>query len=65
MRTISDDVAVRLYHLDRDSGAATTLLYGTLGQALAVAAGQAENIQADLFLQTNSDVVGYLDFLEG
>lgn len=64
MRTISDDVAVRLYHLD-DSGAAVTLLYGTLAQALALAAQQEPDVQADLFLQTSSDVVAYLDFVEG
>lgn len=64
MRTISDDVAVRLYHLD-DSGAAVTLLYGTLAQALAEAARQEAAVQPDLFLQTANDVVGYLDFLDG
>jgi hypothetical protein len=35
MRTIAEDIPVRLYHLDIDSGAATTLFYGTLGAALA------------------------------
>jgi hypothetical protein len=65
MRTISDDVAVRLYHLDEESGTATTLLYGTLAEALAAAAEQPEEVQAGLFLQTSNDVVAYLDFLEG
>jgi hypothetical protein len=65
MRTVSDDVAVRLYHLDEDGGSATTILYGTLAQALAAAAAQPEEIQAGLFLQTNNDVVAYLEFLEG
>jgi len=65
MRTVSDDVAVRLYHLDEEGGAATTILYGTLAQALAAAAAQPEEIQAGLFLQTSNDVVAYLEFLEG
>ncbi len=65
MRTVSDDVAVRLYHLDEEGGAATTLLYGTLAEALTAAAAQPEEIQAGLFLQTSNDVVAYLDFLDG
>ena len=65
MRTVSDDVPVRLYHLDEEGGAATTILYGTLAQALAAAERQPEDIQAGLFLQTSNDVVAYLDFLDG
>lgn len=65
MRTVSEDVAVRLYHLDDDGGAATTLLYGSLAEALATAATQPDDIQAGLYLQTSNDVVAYLDFLEG
>ncbi len=65
MRTVSQDVSVRLYHLDEAGGVATTLMYGTLADALAVAARQDADIQADLFLQTMDDVVGYLDFIEG
>jgi hypothetical protein len=64
MRTISQDVAVRLYHLD-DSGTATTLLYGTLAEALQTAQAQPDDIQEDLFLQTSNDVVSYLDYIEG
>ena len=64
MRTISEDIAVRLYHLGED-GTAATLLYGTLAEALAMAHRQAENVQDGLFLQTSNDVVGYLDFIEG
>ena len=44
MRTVSDDVSVRLYHLD-EGGGTTTLLYGTLAAALALAATQAEAIR--------------------
>lgn len=66
MRTISQDVSVRLYHLDDgEGGAAATLLYGTLSEALAVAAEQPAEMQAGLFLQTSNDVVSYLDFIEG
>jgi len=65
MRTVSDDVAVRLYHLDQEGGAAATILYGTLAEALAAAAAQPEDIQAGLFLQTSNDVVAYLDFIGG
>ena len=65
MRTVSDDVAVRLYHLDDEAGVATTLLYGSLADALAAAASQPEDLQAGLFLQTSNDVVPYLDFIEG
>jgi len=64
MRTISQDVAVRLYHLD-DSGTATTLLYGTLAEALLMAETQPAEMQEDLFLQTSNDVVSYLDYVEG
>ncbi|WP_174275198.1 hypothetical protein [Sphingomonas bacterium] len=65
MRTTFDDAAVRLYHLDGESGEATTLLYGTLAEALAHAAAQQEDTQAGLFLQTSNDVVAYLDLIGG
>ena len=64
MRTTSQDAAVRLYHLGED-GTAATLMYGTLSEALALAAQQDEQTQDGLFLQTSNDVVGYLDFIEG
>ncbi len=66
MRTVSFDVPVRLYHLgDAEGGAASTLFYGTLGEALRIAAAQPEDIQDGLFIQTANDVVSYLDYLEG
>ncbi|WP_336958462.1 hypothetical protein [Sphingobium aquiterrae] len=67
MRTVSGDVSVRLYHLsDADGGgAATTLFYGPLSEALAMAAAQPETVQDGLFLATDNDVVAYLDLLEG
>ena len=64
MRTISQDVAVRLYHLG-DDGTAATLVYGTLAEALTLAAQQTDEVQDGLFLQTSNDVVTYLDFVEG
>jgi hypothetical protein len=65
MRTISYDVAVRLYHLDDEGGVATTILYGSLAEALARAAGEPEEVQAGLYLQTSNDVVSYPDLCEG
>ena len=64
MRTVSEDAAVRLYHVDSDSGAATTLLYGSLAEAMRLAAEQPEDVQVDLYLQTSNDVVAYLDVVE-
>lgn len=65
MRTISSDVAVRLYHLDDgEGGAASTLLYGTLAEALTLAAEQPQAVQTGLYLQTSNDVVAYLDLIE-
>ncbi|MEP9402862.1 hypothetical protein [Sphingomonas sp. VNH70] len=65
MRTVSDDAAVRLYHLDDEGGIATTILYGTLAEALAAAAREPEAVQTGLYLQTANDVVAYLDLIEG
>ena len=67
MRTTFSDATVRLYHLDSASegGAATTLIYGTLAEALALAAEQPEEVQDGLFIATDNDVVAYLDLLEG
>lgn len=62
MRTTSDTDSVRLYHID-DDGNAATLIYGTLGEALARAAQEPDELQAGLFLQTDNDVVAYLDFI--
>lgn len=67
MRTTSDAVSVRLYLLDSavEGGAAMTLFYGPLGEALAVADQQPGEVQEGLFLATDNDVVAYLDFIEG
>lgn len=66
MRTVSEGVTVRLYHLsEADGGGASTLMYGSLAQAMALAAQQPEEVQEGLFLATDNDVVAYLDLLEG
>jgi hypothetical protein len=66
MRSTHDSASVRLYHLTDgpDGGAAQTLLYGTLAEALALAAQQPEEIQADLFIATDNDVAHYLDLVD-
>jgi hypothetical protein len=67
MRSISLDHPVRLYLLDDavEGGAAVTLLYGSLAEALAEAARQPEEVQAGLIIQTQDDVVAYLDIVDG
>lgn len=63
MRTVSDSVSVRLYHLDDqgEGGAATTLFYGPLAKAMEIASGQPAEVQAGLYLATDNDVVSFLD----
>ncbi|MDE2411911.1 MAG: hypothetical protein KGM18_09085 [Sphingomonadales bacterium] len=65
MRTTYDDATVRLYHLDGDTegGVTATLFYGPLTEALQIAAQQAEEVQDGLFIQTDNDVVAYLDLI--
>ena len=65
MRTTFDAATVRLYHLDgaAEGGAATTLLYGPLAEALQLAAQQPEDIQDGLYIATDNDVVAYLDLI--
>lgn len=67
MRTTYQDATVRLYHLDGgpEGGAAHTLFYGPLTEAMHVAARQSEDVQEGLFIATDNDVVAYLDLLEG
>ena len=65
MRSTSDGVTVRLYHLsDAEGGGAETLLYGSLSEAMAMAAQQSEDIQDGLFIATDNDVIAYLDLIE-
>jgi hypothetical protein len=67
MRTTHHDATVRLYFLDAESegGAAETLFYGPLTEALEIAAAQPEEVQEGLFLATDNDVVAYLDLIGG
>lgn len=65
MRSTNEQATVRLYFLDSEAGSAETLIYGTLAEAMALAAQQPEEVQAGLFLATDNDVVAYLDLLEG
>lgn len=65
MRTTYDSATVRLYHLDGagEGGAATTLVYGPLAEALRIAAEQPAEVQDGLFIATDNDVVAYLDLI--
>lgn len=65
MRTTNDGATVRLYHLDGDSegGAASTLFYGPLSQALVIADQQPQEVQEGLYLATDNDVIAYLDLV--
>jgi hypothetical protein len=65
MRTTYDSATVRLYHLvgASEGGAATTLLYGPLTEALRIAAEQPAEVQDGLFIATDNDVVAYLDLI--
>jgi hypothetical protein len=63
MRTTYDNATVRLYHLG-DDGAAITIMYGPLSQAMHVAEQQPADMQDGLFLATDNDVVAYLDLIE-
>lgn len=67
MRTTYGEATVRLYHLDSEieGGAAETLFYGPLAEAMALAAAQPEEVQHGLFLATDNDVVPYLDLTDG
>ena len=64
MRSTYDDATVRLYHLG-DDGAAMTIMYGPLSQALHVAAQQPSERQDGLYLATDNDVVAYPDLIDG
>lgn len=66
MRSTFGDATVRLYHLDHEAegGAPETLFYGSLAEALHLAAQQPEEVQAGLFLATDNDVVAYLDLTD-
>ena len=67
MRSTGVGVTVRLYHLDGEAegGAATTLFYGPLAEAMDIAAQQPDAVQDGLFIATDNDVVAWLDLIEG
>lgn len=66
MRTTHLDASVRLYHLDSgpEGGAAETLFYGPLAEAMRIAEQQTEDVQEGLFIATDNDVVAYLDLMD-
>jgi hypothetical protein len=66
MRSTYDSATVRLYHLSDsgEGGAATTLFYGPLSQAVLIAEQQSQDIQDGLFIATDNDVVAWLDLQE-
>ena len=66
MRSTSSQVSVRLYFLDHEAegGAAETLFYGPLDEAMQLAAQQPDEVQQGLFLATDNDVVAWLDLAE-
>ena len=66
MRSTSDQVSVRLYHLygEAEGGAASTLFYGPLSEALRLAELEPSEVQEGLFIATDNDVVAYLDLIE-
>lgn len=66
MRSTANGVTVRLYHLDGEAegGAATTLFYGPLHEAMRLAEAQPEEVQDGLFIATDNDVIAYLDLVD-
>lgn len=65
MRTTYQDATVRLYHLDGgpEGGAANTLFYGTLDEAMRIAEMQPEELHEGLYIATDNDVVAWLDLV--
>lgn len=63
MRTTYDSATVRLYHLSDgpEGGAANTLCYAPLAEALRVAAAQPSEMWEGLYIATDNDVIAYLD----
>ncbi|GAA5051656.1 hypothetical protein GCM10023208_11760 [Erythrobacter westpacificensis] len=65
MRTTYMDATVRLYHLDGgpEGGAANTLFYGPLAEAMKIADAQSAEVQEGLYIATDNDVVAWLDLI--
>ena len=67
MRTTDLGASVRLYHLadgEDGGGHAETLMYGTLTEAMAMAAQQDEAVQDKLWIATSNDVIAWRDLAE-
>jgi len=66
MRTTHDQASVRLYHLDGgpEGGAATTLFYGPLAEAMQLAEQQTSDVQDGLFIATDNDVIAWVDLID-
>ena len=65
MRTTDDIATVRLYFLSDsgDGGHAETLMYGSLFDAMALAARQDEAVQDGLWIATSNDVIAWRDLV--
>jgi len=66
MRTTYGEATVRLYHLGDgpEGGAAETLFYGPLDEAIRMGLTQPEAVQDGLFVATDNDVIAFLDLIE-
>lgn len=66
MRSTWDTVSVRLYLLDGDTegGSTSSLFYGSMAEALQIAAQQSAEVQDGLYIATDNDVIAYLDLIE-
>ncbi|MXO71468.1 hypothetical protein [Alteraurantiacibacter buctensis] len=66
MRSTFGEASVRLYFLDHEAegGAAETVFYGPLSEAMRLAGQQPEEVQAGLFIATDNDVVAWLDLVD-
>ena len=66
MRTTFGEATVRLYHLDEgpEGGAAASLFYGPLNEAIRIGLQQSEEVQEGLFVATDNDVIAFLDLIE-
>ncbi len=65
MRTTDQSATVRLYYLSDgpEMAQAETLLYGTLSEAMALAAQQDAHIQDGLWIATANDVIAWRDLV--
>jgi hypothetical protein len=66
MRTTHDQATVRLYYLadGPEIGAAETLMYGPLSEAMAMAARADPAVQDGLWIATDNDVIAWRDLAQ-